>query len=151
MHAGSHVCNQKGTVCIHAQRRGRLYKFLAVCLAQAVRQQASLITQSKRSCGEVWAPGYESSPEGSSSEGEQQAAPAKKWLAPTRQRSEETTVPEAAAKMAAAAAQPARGAMARSAVADSPFRPRPPKQAMAGGNAAASVAPPSQASRIALS
>lgn len=39
-------------------------------MGQAVRDQASLIAQSKRSCEEVWAPGYETSPDVSSDEEE---------------------------------------------------------------------------------
>ncbi|CAL8469049.1 g8590 [Coccomyxa elongata] len=39
-------------------------------LAPAIREQASLIAESKRSCEEVWAPGYESSPDVSSDEEE---------------------------------------------------------------------------------
>ncbi|BDA45182.1 hypothetical protein COCOBI_06-6650 [Coccomyxa sp. Obi] len=39
-------------------------------LAPAVREQASLIAESKRNCEEVWAPGYESSPDVSSDEEE---------------------------------------------------------------------------------
>lgn len=117
-------------------------------MKQAVQQQAFLIAESKRSCEEVWAPRYESSPEGSSDEeGEPAGRPRPAHGAtvpavlPAAHKPAGTAgaVPQAPAQRPGSASSvSAAAAAARPAVAESPFRPRPPKQgAGARGNAAA--------------
>lgn len=76
----------------------------------------------------MWAPGYVSSPEGPSDEEESATAvaPAVKLLAPSHQRIKAGSQHETSTQLTP---QPSRAA-----VAESPFRPRPPKKGATGGN-----------------